>query len=222
MNKVTPNRLYSNITKSRIQKKLMYAETNLSPRVFNAIRVITTLILFIILMTMNKYSYIVAPTLSIIYYLLFEYLLLDTYINKKIELLEKDAIEYFEILVLENKKNKNIKQSILNTNKLLDNNKIKDYFIIVMKEINTGKTLEESLKGITNRIPSYNVKNLIYSLINLEEDQRIKKQIELLKIKENNRKIFRLKLLPIKLIIACIIFTSILIGYNFFLEYIFK
>lgn len=222
MNKITPNRLYSNVTKDRIQQKISYTGSDLSPRVFSAIRIITTLLLFIILLTMNKYSYIVAPTLSIIYYLLFEYLLLDIYIKEKTALLEEAAIEYFDILLIEYQNNNNLKKSIINTNKLLENNHIKTYFEKVIKNINTGKTIEESLKNITIIIPSYYINNLIYNLITINDIDDIKKHIELLRYKDTNRKISKLKILPLKIIIVCIITTSILIGYNFFLQLIFK
>ena len=222
MNKITPNRLYSNVTKDRIQQKISYTGSDLSPRVFSAIRIITTLLLFIILLTMNKYSYIVAPTLSIIYYLLFEYLLLDIYIKEKTALLEEAAIEYFDILLIEYQNNNNLKKSIINTNKLLENNQIKPYFEKVIKNINTGKTIEESLKNITIIIPSYYINNLIYNLITINDIDDIKKHIELLRYKDTNRKISKLKILPLKIIIVCIITTSLLIGYNFFLQLIFK
>ena len=222
MNKITPNRLYSNVTKDRIQQKISYTGSDLSPRVFSAIRIITTLLLFIILLTMNKYSYIVAPTLSIIYYLLFEYLLLDIYIKEKTALLEEAAIEYFDILLIEYQNNNNLKKSIINTNKLLENNQIKPYFEKVIKNINTGKTIEESLKNITLIIPSYYINNLIYNLITINDIDDIKKHIELLRYKDTNRKISKLKILPLKIIIVCIITTSLLIGYNFFLQLIFK
>ena len=222
MNKITPNRLYSNVTKDRIQQKISYTGSDLSPRVFSAIRIITTLLLFIILLTMNKYSYIVAPTLSIIYYLLFEYLLLDIYIKEKTALLEEAAIEYFDILLIEYQNNNNLKKSIINTNKLLENNQIKPYFEKVIKNINTGKTIEESLKNITLIIPSYYINNLIYNLITINDIDDIKKHIELLRYKDTNRKISQLKILPLKIIIVCIITTSLLIGYNFFLQLIFK
>ncbi len=222
MNKITPNRLYSNVTKDRIQQKISYTGSDLSPRVFSAIRIITTLLLFIILLTMNKYSYIVAPTLSIIYYLLFEYLLLDIYIKEKTALLEEAAIEYFDILLIEYQNNNNLKKSIINTNKLLENNQIKPYFEKVIKNINTGKTIEESLKNITLIIPSYYINNLIYNLITINDIDDIKKHIELLRYKDTNRKISQLKILPLKIIIVCIITTSLLIGYNFFLQILFK
>ena len=222
MNKITPNRLYSNVTKDRIQQKMSYAGSDLSPRVFSAIRIITTLLLFIILLTMNKYSYIVAPTLSIIYYLLFEYLLLDIYINEKTSILESAAIEYFDILLIEYQNNNNLKKSIINTNKLLEDNQIKPYFEKVIKNINTGKTIEESLKTITNIIPSYHINNLIYSLINIQSIDNIKNQLNLIRYNENSRKITKLKLIPLKIIISCIIFTSIIIGYNLFLQLLFK
>jgi len=224
MNKSLPNRLYSYKTNNRIQRKINYIGSNLNPKVFNLLRILTTLVVFVIILSITKYSYILAPAIAIIYYLLFELILLDSYVIKRNNLLEHDAIEYFQVLIMNNKKYRNLKKSIISTNKIVEDNTIQRLFERVIRSNNAGKSLEESLKDITYIIPSSYINNIIYSIININynDSSNIEEELKLLYIKDNNRIISKYKLLPLKMSITCIVFVLIYIGFHILLKYIIK
>ena len=68
---------------NNVSLKLKFLNLKLDAYVFNAFRIISTAVIFIILFIILEYGYIVAPIVVIIYYFLFEYILLDINVIRK-------------------------------------------------------------------------------------------------------------------------------------------
>ena len=63
-------------------------------------RIITTIIVFIIVLYKVELGYVFAPLLSILYYYLYYYLLITRPLNTRIKKLDREALYFFDILTL--------------------------------------------------------------------------------------------------------------------------
>ena len=81
MNDNIGNRFF--IHSKELDRKIKLLGLDFNSELFLGLRISTSIILFILLFVFIKYGYIVAPIVTIIYYLLFEYLILDLNIKRK-------------------------------------------------------------------------------------------------------------------------------------------
>ena len=79
---------------------------------FISMQVVTTIVLFIILLYIFKIGYVIAPFISIIYYYLFNYCLLLIPVKRRGRKLEHEALYFFEILTLTMESGKNLENSL--------------------------------------------------------------------------------------------------------------
>ena len=79
-------RLYSDKYVSKFEKRvnLLGIKNKMNPYDIIITRLFTTVILFILLLYFLDYGYIVAPVVAVIYYFLFNYVVLNSKINKRI------------------------------------------------------------------------------------------------------------------------------------------
>lgn len=110
-----------------------------------------------------RYGYLFAPFIVVGCYFLYDYLILDLKIKKRANVLEKEAIFFFEILVLSLQTENNLKVCLENTCDAIDS-EISTEFKEVLKEVKIGKSMTEALNDTKKRIPSKNVNNILLNL----------------------------------------------------------
>ena len=158
-------RIYSNKMIDRIEKKikLLGSSYMMNAVRFINIRVLSSLIVFFVILYISKFGYIISPVITIIYYYLFEHVMLDSKINNRRIKLEREAIHFFEVLTLSLDTGKNLEEAILVTISNVDGD-LSNEFKNAMREISFGKSMVEALKDMERYIPSININNMILSL----------------------------------------------------------
>lgn len=158
-------KLYSKKSVEGIDKKikLLGVSTKLSSYQFLNLRIIGSIILFIICLFISKLGFIVAPIVTIIYYIGLEYVLLDRRIKKRQIDLETEALNFFEILTLSLETGRNL-QEALNVTLSSSNGELVREFKEVLREVKYGKSLTEALEDMQENIPSDTINNIILSL----------------------------------------------------------
>ena len=195
----------------RIDKKMKYAGMIVNPMIFILMRLASSLILLVFLLFFSSYGYIVGPIVTIIYYYFIEYVILDIQIGKRKQLLEEDSLEYFPILLLCLNGSNNIKKAITLTNEQVNNSLSKE-FERVIRDVKIGKSLDEALTLMKDRVPSTFIINIIVNLIEANRmgnsiSLSIKDQLDYIENKRKNKIIKYHKMMPFKVAIASIIFV---------------
>lgn len=156
--------MYLKKTIERIERKIgLLGETNLKSFPFLNTRFVLSLFLFFFVLILFKYGYILAPVLTILFYILTEKVLLDIPIKKRGKKLEDEAIFFFEILILTLESNKNLKGSLELTTHNIDSELSKE-FKKTLTETKMGKSFTESLISMKERIPSDSINSIILNL----------------------------------------------------------
>ena len=195
----------------RISKKLKYAGMIVNPSIFVYMRLVSSLILFIFLLFFSSYGYIIAPIVAIIYYYFIEYVILDIQIDKRKKELENDALDYFPILLLCLKGSNNVKKAISLTNDQVKNSLSKE-FDRVIRDVKIGKSLDEALTLMKDRIPSTFIVNVIVNLVEANRmgnsiSESIKDQLDYIEDKRKKKIVKYHRMMPFKVAIASIIFV---------------
>lgn len=202
--------------KNRISRKLQLMGLHLNYKVFGYMRLVSTIILFIGLLFLSPYGYIVAPICALIYYFLLEYIILDLGIKRRKRLLESQANSFFRTFLLLLKSGRGIKNSLILTTSVLDN-ELSYEFRKELGNIKNGKTLEEGLSSLTLRIPSLIINNIITSVIEASRYgnnvlESILLQLEYIKEIEENRVLRSYRVVPYKAALLSLMFGFIMIG----------
>lgn len=159
-------RLYTkkSIEKTKLKVEQLGIYSKLDPIVFLNIRLITTIILFfIILILVPDYGYIYAPLISVLYYFGVYYIFIDYQIKKRIKKLEREAVYFFEVLTLSIETGRDLKSALEITCKNIDS-EISDEFKRTLNEMHFSKSLGEALEDMRKRIPSDNINNIILNI----------------------------------------------------------
>lgn len=157
--------LYSKKLIKKIDSKinLLGITCNYNAISFLNIRLITSIILFILVFINFKYGYILAIVFVIVYYYLFEKIFLDRKIKKRVTKLNIEAIYFFEVLTLSLQTGRNLEEAISITINSVDS-ELSLEFKEALREIKFGKSLTESLIDMQKNIPSDNINNIILTL----------------------------------------------------------
>ena len=143
-----------------LNKKLKMGKSNITGVFFLNFRLLSSLIVFFVLLYMLDWGFLLSPVLTFIYYKLITYYLVDVPINKRKDNLEYNAMEFFEVMTLSLESGKSIVDSIGVATKNVDND-LSNEFKIVLDEIKYGKGLNEALDSLRERIPSEEVNSII-------------------------------------------------------------
>ena len=133
--------------------------------VYNLIteRLLTSVIVFVVVLYFFKYGYILAPIITLLYYILYSRVILDNKLKKRTFKLESEAMHFFEVLTLSLETGRNLVEAIdvttANVSGILSNE-----FKETVREVSFGKSLSESLSDMQLRIPSDTINNIILSL----------------------------------------------------------
>ena len=158
-------RLYSNKYIDKQIMKIKLLGNNNKIDVYNLIitRLFSSIIIFIVILYSFNYGYIIAPCVTLVYYFLFNKIMIDDKLRKRSLSIENDAMHFFEVLTLSLETGRNLVEAIevttANTSGILSNE-----FKETVREVSFGKSLNEALSDMQLRIPSDTVNNIILSL----------------------------------------------------------
>lgn len=157
--------IYDQKLVDKISKKitLLGLDKNISVYEFLNTRLITSIIIFLVILYFSKYGYILAPIVVIIYYFLFEKVVLDSKIKTRKFKLESEAMHFFEILTLSLETGRNLEEALNVTISNIDGS-LSNEFKEAIRETKFGKSLKEALVDLQRRIPSENINNIILAL----------------------------------------------------------
>lgn len=158
-------RIYSKKGYAKIERKfklLSITDTDKVDDFLNS-RLILCLLIFCVLLVWSKSGFILAPLLTLITYIGYEYLYLDYRIKKRQRILENEAIYFFEVLALTIESGRNLKGAIEVTTRAIDN-EISKEFKRALSEVDMGKSLSEALDNMKKRIPSDTINNAVLNI----------------------------------------------------------
>lgn len=213
MKKVTLiDKIYSKKMINKVNKKIELLGDNCTytTKTFLNIRLLGTILIFLIFILFSNYGYIYAPLFSILYYYVITYLLLDEPIKKRGLKLEHEAIFFFEVLELTLEGGRTLSSALEITVKNIDGD-LSNEFNKALNEVRMGKSLVESLKNMKNRIPSEAINN---SILNITESsifgsniiESLNNQLEYLRNKRLMEIKGKINKLPTKVSILSVIF----------------
>ena len=159
-------KIYSKNTINQINHDLLCLgkDTKYTFESFCKDRIITSVLLFILIIAFTNLGYITAPFITLIYYYLFYYLNITRKLNKKNLRLEHESLYFFEILTLTLESGRNLKEALEVTCHNV-NSEISDEFQKSLDEIKFGKTINDSLISMKERISSDTINNIILNII---------------------------------------------------------
>ncbi|MBR3161706.1 MAG: type II secretion system F family protein [Bacilli bacterium] len=158
-------KIYSKKTIKDINKKIKLLGTSIKydTYTFLNIRLFGAILIFIIFLFISKLGFMVAPALAIVYYKSITYLLLDYKIKQRSTNLEREAINFFEILTLSIETGRNLSEA-LNVTVESTTGELTKEFKETLREVKYGKSLTEALEDMEKRMPTDTINNIILSL----------------------------------------------------------
>lgn len=130
---------------------------------FIFLRLVTTLLVLLLFTYILSVGYIFAPFVAIVYYYLFYYILIESKIKRRIKKLDKEALDFFEILTLTLESGRNLENALEITCFNIDS-ELSNEFKKTLFEIKFGKSLVEALDDMKKRIPSESINNIILNI----------------------------------------------------------
>lgn len=127
------------------------------------VRLATSVVVFALVLYTFNYGYILAPIATVLYYFLFSKIVLDDKLKKRMIKLEGEAMHFFEVLTLSLETGRNLVEAIEVTTSNVSG-ALSNEFKETVREVNFGKSLNESLSDMQERIPSDTINNIILSL----------------------------------------------------------
>lgn len=157
------NMLYRKRTINRLSKKFkLLGYKNYNVIKFMNYRLFISLIIFLLFLIFNSKGYIYGPILGILVYFTFE-VVLDNKIKKRINKLNYEAIFFFQVLSLTLESGRNLQGGIELTCNSIDS-EISNEFKETLREIKLGKSLNESLVRMKDRIPSEEINTVLLNI----------------------------------------------------------
>lgn len=211
-NKSFIHKIYTKKEIKKIEDKinLFGISKKFSVEYFMNYRLLTSLIVFVFVFIFVDYGTILAPIYTFIWYLLFNYLLLDRPLKKREKKLDSEAYYFFEVLTLALESGRNLENSIKMACKYIDS-EISKEFEETLKQVNFGKSLTEALSYMNTRIPSIAIRNII---LNMEQSNlfgnsiidTMYNQLDFLRDKQVNEIKATINKIPNKISIVSVIF----------------
>lgn len=159
-------RIYSKKSLKRLNRKItsLGSSCKLNVPKFLNWKIVVLVFTFVFCLFYFKHGYILSPVITILVYILYDYYFLDYQIKKRINILEHDAIFFFEVLALTLESERNLKLCLEITSEAIDSD-LSTEFKVALKEVKLGKSLTEALEDLKLRIPSKTVENVLLNII---------------------------------------------------------
>ena len=130
---------------------------------FLNIRLITSILLFFMILYFMDFGYVLGPVFILLYYLFLPNITIDRSIKKRKAKLENEAMYFFEILVLSLESGNNLYNAIKVTSDNVDS-ELSLEFKKMMTDINYGKSFDEAIANMKERIPSDIINNILLNI----------------------------------------------------------
>lgn len=166
MNKKTfINRIYRKKDIKKIDDKINQfgVSKKITTEYFMNFRLYSSMLVFVIVFIFANYGALLAPIITVVWYYLVGYLMLDMPLKRREKKLEAEAYYYFEVLTLALESGRNLENAIKMACKYIDS-EISNEFKETIKQVNFGKSLTESLSLMSSRIPSLTINNIILNM----------------------------------------------------------
>ena len=159
------HKLYPKETIDKYQKKinLLGYKDAYDAVIFLNVRVLTTILIFFVLLYVSSWGYIIAPVVSFIYFYTLPKLLIDKKVEERANRLDGDAMYFFEILTLSLETGRNLKTALEITSNSVES-ELSYEFRQTLREVRYGKSLNEALENLKLRIPSDTINNIILNI----------------------------------------------------------
>ncbi len=157
--------IYSKYSLDDIEKRMTLLGSKDKKKVikFLNLRLISSIILFFVIIYFIDWGYILGPIFVLAYYLLLPRITLDVKINKRRKKLEKEALYFFEILVLSLESGNNLYNAIDVTCNNVDSELSRE-FQKMMSDIRYGMSFDEAITDMKERIPSDKIGNILLNI----------------------------------------------------------
>ena len=159
--------IYSKYSKDDIKRRMILLGKNKESDVYKFLnlRLISSIIIFFVIIYFVEWGYILGPLAVILYYLLLPRITIDVKIKKRSKHLENEAMYFFEILALSLESGNNLYNAISITSDNIDG-ELSTEFRKMINDINYGKSFSEAISDMKKRIPSDTIGNI---LLNIKE-----------------------------------------------------
>lgn len=157
-------RIYRTKDIKKIEEKLsMLGNTKMDAVTFMNNRLLSSLLVFIFVLFTSDSGYIMAPTLTLLYYYAYYYVFLQLPLKRYVKKLDHQALYFFEILTLTLESGRNLEKSLEVTISNVDS-ELSNEFKRVLFEIKFGKSLIEALEDLKKRMPSETINNILLNI----------------------------------------------------------
>ena len=163
MKKSFIRKIYSDNLINKLETKIKMSGKNMNAMNFQNLRVVTTIIMFFLALYGTNLGYVFGPLAAIIWYFLYDYLFLEISIKKRGEKLNREALDFFEILTLTLESGRNLENSLEIAVSNVDS-ELSNEFKKALVKVKLGRSLMEALENMKERIPSETINNIILNI----------------------------------------------------------
>ena len=158
-------KIYSKYSFDLIKRKMtLLGESDIKKTInFLNLRLITSIIMFFVIIYSVRWGYFLGPIIALLYYIFLPDITLDVKINKRRQKLEYEAMYFFEILTLSIESGNNLYNAINMTCNSIDS-ELSDEFKKMIKDIQYGKSFQEAIVSMRDRIPSDTINNILLNI----------------------------------------------------------
>lgn len=159
--------IYSKYSKDDIRRRMILLGITDESSIYKFLnlRLITSIIIFFMIIYLIDWGYILGPIFVILYYIFLPKFTIDVKINRRRKRLENDAMYFFEILALSLESGNNLYKAIMITSENIDSD-LSSEFKKMITDIKFGKSFDEAISSMRLRIPSATINNI---LLNIKE-----------------------------------------------------
>lgn len=211
MNKVV-TRIYPESVIKKYQSKIntLGSSTIIDVYTFLLSRLLLEIILFILLVLIPKYGLIISTITVIFIHFLYEDILITSKIMNREERLDKDALEFFNLLSLGLKSNASIYNVFLTTSKVCNNTLSKEFLEGLKKD-----NMEVCYTYVYNHIPNQDLKTYLEEMKLTKDKETLSKVVanlnQVLSAKKDTKEQNFLNKLPLKALTITIIYLALVL-----------
>lgn len=211
MNKVVA-RIYPESVIKKYQSKIntLGSSTIIDVYTFLLSRLLLEIILFILLVLIPKYGLIISTITVIFIHFLYEDILITSKIMNREERLDKDALEFFNLLSLGLKSNASIYNVFLTTSKVCNNTLSKEFLEGLKKD-----NMEVCYTYVYNHIPNQDLKTYLEEMKLTKDKEELSKVVanlnQVLSAKKDTKAQNFLNKLPLKALTSTIIYLALVL-----------
>lgn len=211
MNKVV-TRIYPESVIKKYQSKIntLGSSTIIDVYTFLLSRLLLEIILFILLVLIPKYGLIISTITVIFIHFLYEDILITSKIMNREEKLDKDALEFFNLLSLGLKSNASIYNVFLTTSKVCNNTLSKEFLEGLKKD-----NMEVCYTYVYNHIPNQDLKTYLEEMKLTKDKETLSKVVanlnQVLSAKKDTKEQNFLNKLPLKALTSTIIYLALVL-----------